>query len=108
MMDLYFKMVLSLLFVLVILGFIYLVIRKRVNLNNKGGLFDILEYKSFGPKMGIMAVKFGDRVLLIALTSTNITLIEHFDAKKVLKDENRDDELAQKIKKLRDGLNEPN
>lgn len=108
MMDLYFKMVLSLLFVLVILGFVYLVIRKRVNLNNKGGLFDILEYKSFGPKMGIMALKFGDRVLLIALTSTNITLIEQFDAKNVLKDENRDDELAQKIKKLRDGLNEPN
>lgn len=108
MMDLYFKMVLSLLFVLVILRFVYLVIRKRVNLNNKGGLFDILEYKSFGPKMGIMALKFGDKVLLIALTSTNISLIEQFDAKNVLKDENRDDELAQKIKRLRDGLNEPN
>lgn len=109
MIELYFKMIISLIFVLVILGLFYLVIKKRLNMNNTGSLFKILEYKSFGPKSGVMALKFGEKILLLAITPTNITMIEQFDAKDVLNNEqSNNNNIAEKIKKLRESLNESN
>lgn len=106
MTDLYFKMIFSLFFVLAILGLFYLFIKKRFNFNNTGNLFHILEYKSFGPKSGIMALKFHDKVLLLTITHTNITLIGQFEAKNVLKEKEGDNKIAEKIKMIRESLDE--
>lgn len=108
MIDLYFKMFISFVIVLVILGIFYLIIKKRLNINNTGSLFQILEYKSLGPKLGIMALKFSDKVLLLAITPTNISLIEQFDANTIQKSNSDTDDILLKLKKLKESLDESN
>jgi len=108
MTDLYFKMVLSLFFVLTIIGVAYLIVKKRLNLSNSGGIFQVIDYKSFGPKSGIMALRFGEKILLLAITPTNISMLEQFDARSIFKNTENKDEILEKIKRLKDSINEPN
>lgn len=45
----------------------------------KSGMMNILAYQSFGPRKGLAALKMGNEVLLLGVTSTDIKLLKTFD-----------------------------
>ncbi len=106
MSDLYLKMLLTLFLVLALLGLFYMLIKKKLSINNRSSLFHIIEYRSFGPKTGLMAIRFQDKVLLLGITQTNITMIGQFEAMGVLSNDGEDKKIAEKIKLLKECLNE--
>lgn len=110
MIDLYFKMLFSLAFVLGIIGGIYYLLKKKNYEQNKKSLFEIIEYKPLSTKTGIMAIKFSKKVFLIAITPTNINPLYNMDWEDDdLMDENTSvEEIRKKIKVLKESLNELN
>ncbi len=108
MIDIYIKMLFSLLVVLAIIGGAYLLLKRNLYLQKKESLFEVLDYKPFGPKTGLMALKCGSKIFLLAVSPTGINLIEQFGISELGMENVSEDDIYEKIKKLKEGLDELN
>lgn len=108
MIDVYLKMFFYLSLILCIIGLTYFFLKKKLNIQKKESLIEVIDYKAFGPKTGIMALKFGPKVFLLALTASSINLIEHFQLTDVGIKEDVNEDIIEKMKKLKADLNELN
>lgn len=108
MIDVYLKILFYLFLILCIIGLTYFILKKKLNIQKKESIIEVIDYKAFGPKTGVMALKFGPKVFLLALTASSINLIEHLQLKDVGIKENTNEEIIEKIKKLKVELDEFN
>lgn len=106
MMDLYLKMFISLFFVLLLLFAFYLISRKEIKHNKAQRTFNVLDYKSFGPKSGIMALQVGKKILILTITPTSISMIKEFDEEIFVKKDQNASDLIKKLSILREKINE--
>jgi flagellar biogenesis protein FliO len=66
----------SALFIVIILIFgLSLIYKKR---QKSAGLIDIIEYRSFGQKMGIAAMRINKEIFIMGITPTDMKVIERF------------------------------
>ncbi len=93
----YIQMILALTAVIGIIFITSFFLKKR---HSKPGIIDILAYQSFGPRKGIAAMKIGGEVLLLGITSTDITLLKTFMENEF--EEHTSSEINRKLKTLRD------
>jgi len=63
------------------------------------GLMEVIAYQHFGPRKGIAALKVGRGILLLAVTPTDLTLLETFKEGELDIDSAQD--IDEKIKRLR-------
>ncbi len=63
--------------VLLIIGLGRLAAKKQ---NGASGMFDMLGYRSLGPKKGITAMRVGPDVLILGVTATEIRLLTSYPA----------------------------
>lgn len=63
--------------VLLIIGLGKLAAKKQ---NGSTGMFDLLGYRSLGPKKGITAMRVGPDVLILGVTATDIRLLASYPA----------------------------
>jgi len=108
MIDVYLKMLFSLLVVLAMLGGAYLLFKRNMYLQKKESLFEVLDYKPFGPKMGLMVLKCGSKIFLLAVSSSGVNLIERLGVEELGMENVSEDDIYEKIKKLKEGLDELN
>lgn len=67
---------LSALFIVIIMIFgLSLIYKKK---KRSAGIMDLIEYRSFGQKMGIAAMKINKEVFILGITPTDMKVIERF------------------------------
>jgi len=108
MIDIYLKMLFSLLVVLAMLGCAYLLLKRNLYMQKKESLFEVLDYKPFGPKTGVMALKCGSKIFLLAVSPTVINVIERVGINELGTEDVSEEEIFEKIKKLKEGMDELN
>ncbi|MBI4849291.1 MAG: FliO/MopB family protein [Nitrospirae bacterium] len=71
----YFQMVAALLFVILLIAGAGFLLKKK---QNKFGLMSVVGYQPFGPKKGVAALKVGKEVLILGVTSSEMSLLKVF------------------------------
>jgi flagellar biogenesis protein FliO len=64
-----------------------------------GGMMKVIAYQSLGPRKGLAAVKVGTEVLLIGVTSADLTLLRTYESGELTPEPTR--ESGDKLKKLK-------
>lgn len=95
MIGTYIQVIFALLAVIgLILAFGYL-LKKR---QGKPSLMNVLAYHSFGQRKGVAALKVGEEILLLGITSTDIKLLKTLDVDIFTPDVSKD--ISKKLSKL--------
>lgn len=96
---------LSALFIVIILIFgLSLMYKKR---QKSAGLIGIIEYRSFGQKMGIAAMRINKEIFILGITPTDMKVIERFGEEIIEKpslntDEKDKSNISKRIQRLKE------